>query len=147
MLERALAVLSIVLAALAANDGRAQLSSKPESAAPIVTTPTSIVDEILTFADVGLMITWSTLDPVTAGSWRRDVPCPRERPVRGAAPQDDTTSVPRNTQGVSASRRRICRSWMRESNVKLAAAPISAKNMSDCVSHGSPCVPRNSSAP
>ena len=40
----------------------------------------------------------------------------------------------------------ICRSWYRESVSCAVSEPTRAKNMSHCVSQGSPCVPRNASA-
>jgi LssY C-terminus len=43
-------------------------------------------------------------------------------------------------------REAISRSWSRESASWAVSEPISAKNMSHCVSQGSPCVPRKASA-
>src|SRR5436309_334983 len=40
-----------------------------------------------------------------------------------------------------------CRSWTRANDSCAVSAAMSAVNMSHCVSHGSPCVARNASAP
>ena len=40
----------------------------------------------------------------------------------------------------------ICLSCRRDSATSAVTDPMRARNMSHCVSHGSPCVPRNASA-
>src|ERR1044071_2830787 len=59
----------------------------------------------------------------------------------------EVTGVLQCFHGCQACSLRICRSWKRERKSSAVTAPSSAQNMSFCVSQGSPCVPRNSSAP
>ena len=55
-------------------------------------------------------------------------------------------AIERGANGIGHEPRASCRSWTRASRSWAMRAPQRAMNMSHCVSHGSPCVPRNASA-
>ena len=101
---------------------------------------------------------WAKLEPSTATATARRTPTssrPARTPARSrrgatdAIPGGPSPSGPgprRARGGQREARRSSCRSWSRERSACAASAPQSARNMSHCVSHTSPCVPRNAVA-
>jgi hypothetical protein len=68
------------------------------------------------------------------------------RRLRGPPEEPDLSSRRAPRDQLAPDIRSSSRSWTRERSTWLAIAPTKARNMSHCVSQGSPCVPRKSVA-